>query len=289
MKRGITKIRRSPPKGGASAKKLKSNRPETELSTQTHLSVYSYGKVFFGKLEKRYKRFLTDIILEESEETITAHCANTGPLLGLLDAPSPRVMLTKSSDAKRKCPYTLEAIRLENDASDHWIAIHSALANKIVHQMLNEKMIPSLADFDTIQKEVSYGTEKRSRVDFLLKRKEGTQNFVEVKAATYSEKRGELEIGLFPDTESTRAQKHLEELIAVVQKGHQATVIFVVMGNPCTAVGPFKEKDPKFASLMKEASEIGVQFIGVGLELIVEAEDRCDIQFKQFLDVQFDV
>ena len=36
-----------------------------------------------GKLIKRYKRFFTDVKLEQ--QTVTAHCPNTGSMKGLLD------------------------------------------------------------------------------------------------------------------------------------------------------------------------------------------------------------
>ena len=36
-----------------------------------------------GKLIKRYKRFFTDI--EANNKIITAHCPNTGSMIGLLD------------------------------------------------------------------------------------------------------------------------------------------------------------------------------------------------------------
>ena len=41
------------------------------------------NSLFKGKLIKRYKRFFTDIKLNNS--IITAHCPNTGSMKGLLD------------------------------------------------------------------------------------------------------------------------------------------------------------------------------------------------------------
>ena len=40
-------------------------------------------KLIKGKLIKRYKRFFTDVKLDK--KIVTAHCPNTGSMLGLLD------------------------------------------------------------------------------------------------------------------------------------------------------------------------------------------------------------
>ena len=45
--------------------------------------VIEFDPLIEGVLIKRYKRFLADIKLE-SGEVVTAHCANTGPMKGLL-------------------------------------------------------------------------------------------------------------------------------------------------------------------------------------------------------------
>jgi len=56
-----------------------------------------------GVLIKRYKRFLADIELE-SGEVVTAHCANTGPMKGLLSEGA-KVRISVSSSLKRKWIY----------------------------------------------------------------------------------------------------------------------------------------------------------------------------------------
>ena len=45
--------------------------------------IIEFDPLMEGVLVKRYKRFLADIELD-SGEIVTAHCANTGPMKGLL-------------------------------------------------------------------------------------------------------------------------------------------------------------------------------------------------------------
>ena len=62
-----------------------------------------------GKLVKRYKRFFTDI--EVNNKIITAHCPNTGSMKGLLDEGN-EVYILKNDNPKRKLKYGLEIIKL---------------------------------------------------------------------------------------------------------------------------------------------------------------------------------
>ena len=59
-----------------------------------------------GKLIKRYKRFFTDI--KVNNQTIIAHCPNTGSMMGLLDEGND-VWTTKNNNPNRKLKFTLEA------------------------------------------------------------------------------------------------------------------------------------------------------------------------------------
>ena len=68
----------------------------------------NFDPLIEGVLIKRYKRFLADIKLESGEE-VTAHCANTGPMKGLLSNGA-KVRISVSPSPKRKLPFTWEQI-----------------------------------------------------------------------------------------------------------------------------------------------------------------------------------
>ena len=65
------------------------------------------NKLIPGVFIKRYKRFFVDVKI--NDRIVTAHCPNTGSMMGLLKEGS-RVWLSKSDNPKRKLKYTLEII-----------------------------------------------------------------------------------------------------------------------------------------------------------------------------------
>ena len=64
-------------------------------------------KLLQGTLIKRYKRFFVDI--KYQNETITAHCPNTGSMMGLLNKGN-NVWFSETNNPKRKLKYTLEIV-----------------------------------------------------------------------------------------------------------------------------------------------------------------------------------
>ena len=89
-----------------------------------------------GKLIKRYKRFFADIKVNKA--LITAHCPNTGSMMGLLNAKN-EVWLSKNDNPKRKLKYTLEIIKAKNKL----VGVNTHLANKIVYNGLSNNLIKS--------------------------------------------------------------------------------------------------------------------------------------------------
>ncbi len=67
-----------------------------------------------------------------------------------------------------------------------------------------------LDSYSQIRFEVPYGKDLKSRVDFLLSGEETERPiYLEVKSTTWASGR----LALFPDTVTTRGQKHLRELM----------------------------------------------------------------------------
>lgn len=49
-----------------------------------------------------------------------------------------------------------------------WVGTHSAKANAMVRVLLEQRLLTQLPTFDTVQSEVKYGADGKSRVDFVL-------------------------------------------------------------------------------------------------------------------------
>ncbi len=167
-------------------------------------------------LVRRYKRFLTDVTLDNGE-ILTIHCANTGAMTGCA-TPGDTVWYSTSSNPKRKYPHSWE---INHTQQGDWICVNTARANTLAVEAIQAGRISELAGYAQLQTEVGYGSEN-SRIDLLLRDDDRADCYIEVKSVTLLEEDG---WGAFPDTVSTRGQKHLRELIAMVEQGHRCCFI----------------------------------------------------------------
>jgi sugar fermentation stimulation protein A len=71
------------------------------------------SRLIRGTLVQRYKRFLADVRLSNGE-IVTAHCTNTGSMLGCKE-PGSAVYLSLSPNKGRKLPYTWEMIQIKRN------------------------------------------------------------------------------------------------------------------------------------------------------------------------------
>ncbi|NET02826.1 MAG: DNA/RNA nuclease SfsA [Sphaerospermopsis sp. SIO1G2] len=216
--------------------------------------LYPYPNLHQGILLKRYKRFFADVELQ-SGEVVTAHCPNTGPMTGVSKVGSP-VQISESDNPKRKLAYTLELIQVE-DTVPTWVGVNTALPNRVVKLALEKYLFPELQEYTKVKGEVVYGEDKKSRVDFYLTGEEKQLPiYLEVKNTTWSQ--GSL--ALFPDTETTRGQKHLRELIKVLPHSRAVMLYFINRGD-CTHFAPGDSTDPVYGKLLRQAINLGLEVL----------------------------
>ena len=223
--------------------------------------LYGFPPLLPGRLINRYKRFFADIELDNGD-LITAHCPNTGPMTGISTVGSP-VMVSRSDNPKRKLAYTWELIQVQ-DTVPTWVGVNTALPNRVVRRLLEQKCLPDLAQFTALRSEVPYGQEK-SRVDFMLTTAQDKPIYLEVKSTTWA--KGTL--ALFPDTVTTRGQKHLRELQALSAAARVCMLYFINRGD-CTTFAPGDCADPTYGKLLREAIAQGLEVYPCRFEVTPE-------------------
>lgn len=206
-------------------------------------------KIIEATILKRYKRFLSDIQLSDGT-IVNAHVPNTGSMKTCWEE-GWKVLITHSDDPKRKLKYTLECTH----NNETYICVNTSLPNKIVKEALLEKLIPEVEQYKTVKPEQKIFD---SRIDFLLQQEGLEDCYIEVKNVTLL---GENRIALFPDSVSTRGQKHLQDLVKIKKAGHRAIMFYLVNRDDVDSFSPAKEIDPKYAALLKEAQDNGVEIL----------------------------
>ena len=201
-----------------------------------------------GKLIKRYKRFFADI--NYKNKIITAHCPNTGSMMGLLDQNN-EVWISKNNDPKRKLKYTLEIIK----AKDNLVGVNTHLANKIVYEGLSNNLINEFMNSESIKLEVYYN--KNTRFDFLVN-KNDQKHYIEVKNVTLFRTNN---ISEFPDAVTSRGSKHIKNLIEATEKGYKSYVLFLVQIQNIENFQIAKDIDKDYYANYLLAKKAGVQFL----------------------------
>ncbi len=207
-----------------------------------------------GMLIKRYKRFLADVKLE-SGDIVTAHCPNSGKLLGM--PLSPPVLLTDHGlGGTRKLRYTLEWFQ----DGQTWVGVNTHDANRLVEQFLRQGLIPECAQYPSIRREVKYG--ENSRVDFLLENAE-QRLYLEVKSV-HMNRDG---VACFPDCPTERGSKHMRELSSIIDDHTKACVLYLVQRSDCQSFSIAEDLDPQYAAASLMARDAGVMMLAYDMVL----------------------
>ena len=222
--------------------------------------IIEFEPLIEGILIKRYKRFLADIQIENGE-IVTAHCANTGPMKGLLNEGA-KVRISFSSSTTRKLPWTWEQVKvIGSDNKEVWVGINTLFANKLIRKVIEQNLFKDkLGEIAKIKSEVPYGKDKKSRIDFLLTPKSSNPDnrniYVEVKNTTWTKNN----VALFPDTETKRGQKHLIELKGLIPES-KSVLVPCITRKDIDYFAPGDESDPLYGELFRESISAGMLLV----------------------------
>lgn len=219
-----------------------------------------------GRLVRRHKRFLADVELDG--RVVTAHCANSGSMLGMRREGSP-VQVLDVAHPRRKLAWSLEMVH-----AGGWVGCNTMRPNAAVEWAIGHGLVPGVGPGE-LRREVPYG--KNSRIDLLV-----GDHHVEVKNTTLArpppgdgdgdDPRLDAPAGtaLFPDAVTARGAKHMRELAAVAAAGRPATVVFFVNRGDCDRFAVARRIDPAYAQAFDAARGAGVQMVPLGMDVSPE-------------------
>jgi sugar fermentation stimulation protein A len=202
-----------------------------------------------ARLLRRYKRFLADVAMADGTATI-AHCPNPGSMLGL-DQPGSEIWLSPAPSARRKLPFTWELIRIDG----RLVGINTGYPNALAAEAIRAGLIPQLAGYAELRREVRYG--RNSRIDILLQGGRAPPCYVEVKNVHLKR----ADAAEFPDCVTARGAKHLDELADMARAGFRAVMLYVVQRTDCRRLTIAADIDPAYAMALKRAMAAGVEAI----------------------------
>ncbi len=203
----------------------------------------------------REKRFIAFALLENGQH-VTAHCANPGSMATCVEEGG-RIWLSLASNTQRKLAYTWEL----SEVADERVMVHPARMNRVIEEALRENRIATLAPGSNLIAEAQI--DPHTRFDFRLQTAD-RDCLVEVKSVTLSLARGRL---AFPDSRTTRGQKHLEVLARECARGRRSVLLFGAARSRARTVECADHIDPAYTAALRRALDAGVEILAYGLDI----------------------
>ena len=209
------------------------------------------SRLIEAKLIKRYKRFLADVISEDGIKR-TVYCPNPGSMHGLIEEGN-KIWLQRAENKKAKFSFVWKLVEIKDGTL---VCIDTQIANKIVFEALSLRRIPGLKNCSEIIAEPKI--ENGSRLDFLIKFKHDCPCYLEVKSVTLSREAGVVE---FPDSVTSRGEKHLRLLMQLKSNGFRAIQLFIIQRTDANYFKIAKDIDQRYYQAFEEAKLAGVEFL----------------------------
>jgi len=230
----------------------------------------TWPELISGTLLKRYKRFLADVKLETGD-IVTAHCPNTGSMKGCSE-PGRRIYLSSHSNPGRKYRYTWELIAMPTSL----VGVNTLVPNRLVFKSIDRKLIPELAGYENIRREVKIGA--HSRIDLMLIGGNAEHCYVEIKNCTLVSEG----VAQFPDAVTARGLKHIDELEKLAEAGHRCMMFYFIQRMDSQVFRPADHIDPEYGHRLRQAVEKGIEVVAYDVRIDLQGIElnqriRCEL------------
>lgn len=212
------------------------------------------GRILKGTFLDRPNRFLGRV--ETSGRERLCYIPNPGRMLELLQ-PGVEVYLREEPGLGRKTGCDLILVK-----RGVLVSIDSRAPNRLAEEAIRAGLLPQFSGYGLMRAEYPY---EESRVDFLLSQGD-RRMLLEVKSCTLVQGGR----ALFPDAPTQRGRKHLRTLIAALERGLEASFLFVVQRMDAEGFSPNDETDPDFGEVLREASSKGVKVCAYNCRVSLE-------------------
>lgn len=210
------------------------------------------GSFWRGEIVDRPNRFTLRLRMGPSIERV--YLPNPGRLSTVL-SPGRKILCEKCISSARKTHFNAFAVRVHR----FYVTVNSSFANAIFSAAVEGGALKEFEGCEIASREKQF---KDGRIDFVLRSPQGEEIYVEVKSCTHVEQG----TAKFPDRPTERGRRHLAILSKLAEGGARCYVVFVVQRPDARAFEPFREVDPKFADMLREAVEKGVKVRAISTE-----------------------
>ena len=213
-----------------------------------------YRRVTKATFISRPNRFIAQVA-DSDGQVMTVHVKKTGRCRELL-IPGCTVYLAHSDNPARKTPCDLIAVEKRREGKPPLMVNMDAQApNAVAEAWLRAGQGTPFSPNAKVRREVSWGN---SRFDLYVE--DGQRRaFVEVKGVTL-EHDG---VASFPDAPTERGVKHLRELMACMNEGYEAYVLFVIQMKEIHVFRPNDATHPAFGEALRGAAAAGVHILAM--------------------------
>lgn len=229
-----------------------------------------------ARYKSRPNRFTVEFI-DKNDVLQLAHLHDPGRLKELLieDVPILVEYVKDYHKTNRKTKYNMIGVYYEGD----WVLLNSSFHNRLVEELLDERKIKPLNQYNVYKPEYTYGN---SRLDFLLKDSDDNCLLLEVKGCTLVADG----VAMFPDAPTLRGTKHLNELINIKRKDKESAVIILILQNSAKIFMPNYNTDEEFAHTLEKAYKVRVSILPVHIKTSYE-ENMLRLEYEKILPLKF--